>query len=148
MTNGSVTLPLYTGHLSEKVTVNLTLSCLYTIRRGSSPQPWFKFKVLFSRRGSKYELCKSISFIMKTKCRCSYNFLCPWIEWSGAYCFCPVCLFVCLSVCLFVCLSVVNFNLRYNFWTVRDRDFIFCMHTPVMMPFQMTSRSMTLWPWL
>ena len=59
----------------------------------------------------------------------------------GAYCFCPVCLFVCLSVCL----SVVNFNLRYNIWTVRDRDFIFGMHTPLMMPFQMTPRSMTLW---
>ena len=59
-----------------------------------------------------------------------------------------VCLFVCLSVCLFVCLSVVNFNLRYNFWTVRDRDFIFGIHTPLMMPFQMTPRSMTLWPWL
>ena len=26
-------------------------------------------------------------------------FLCPRIEWSGAYCFCPVCLSVCLSVC-------------------------------------------------
>ena len=59
----------------------------------------------------------------------------------GAYCFCPVCLFVCLSVCL----SVVNFNLRYNIWTVRDRDFMFGMHTPLMMPFQMTPRSMTLW---
>ena len=34
------------------------------------------------------------------------SFLCPRIEWSGAYCFCPVCLFVCLSVCLFVCLFV------------------------------------------
>ena len=53
-----------------------------------------------------------------------------------------------LSVCLFVCLSVVNFNLRYNFWTVSDRDFIFGMRTPLMMPFQMTPRSMTLWPWL
>ena len=40
-----------------------------------------------------------------------------------------VCLSVCLPVCLSVCLSVVNFNLRYNFWTVRDRDFIFGMHT-------------------
>ena len=40
-----------------------------------------------------------------------------------------------LSVCLFVCLSVVDFNLRYMFWTVRDRDFIFGMHTPQMMPF-------------
>ena len=55
---------------------------------------------------------------------------------------------VCLSVCLFVCLSVVNFNIRYNFWTVRGRDFIFCMHTSLMIPFQMTPRSMTLWPWL
>ena len=26
----------------------------------------------------------------------------------------------CLFVCLFVCLSVVNFNFRYNFWTLRD----------------------------
>ena len=55
---------------------------------------------------------------------------------------------VCLFVCLFVCLSVVNFNLGYNFRTVRDRDFIFGMHTPLMMPFQMTPSSMTLWPWL
>ena len=69
-------------------------------------------------------------------------------EWSmndvsndrGAYCFCPVCLFVCLSVCLFVCLSVVNFNLRYNFLTTRDRDFIFGMHTPVMKPFKLTPK--------
>ena len=68
----------------------------------------------------------------------AYLFMPP-IEWSGAYCFCPVC----LSVCLFVCLSVVNFNIRYNFWTVRGRDFIFGMHTPLMMPFQMTPRSMT-----
>ena len=44
----------------------------------------------------------------------------------------------CLSVCLFVCLSVVNFNLRYNFWTIRDSDFIFGMHTPLMTPFQVT----------
>ena len=44
-------------------------------------------------------------------------------------------------------LSVVNFNLRYNFWTIRDRDFIFGMHTPLMTPFQMTPRSMTLWPY-
>ena len=50
-------------------------------------------------------------------------------------------LFVCLSVCLFVGLSVVNFNLRYNFWTVRDRDFISGLHTPLMTPFQMTPRS-------
>ena len=53
-----------------------------------------------------------------------------------------------LSVCLFVWLSVVNFNLRYNFWTVRGRDFLFGMHTLLLMHFQMTPRSMTLWPWL
>ena len=57
-----------------------------------------------------------------------------------------ICLSVCLSVWSFVCLFVVNFNLRYNFWTVRDRNLIFSMHTQVMMPFQMTPRS--LWPWL
>ena len=62
----------------------------------------------------------------------------------GASCFCAVC----LSVCLFVCLSVVNFNLCYNFWTIRDREFIFGMHTPLMMFFQMKSRSITLSPWL
>ena len=31
----------------------------------------------------------------------------------------------CLFVCLFAILSVVNFNLRYNFWTMRNTDFIF-----------------------
>ena len=51
----------------------------------------------------------------------------------------------CLFVRLSVCLSVVN--LRYNFWTVRGTDFIFGMHTPLMMPFQMTPRSMTLLPY-
>ena len=49
-----------------------------------------------------------------------HNFLCPRIEWSGAYCFCPAC----LSVCLSVSLSVVNFNLRYNFWTVICNKFL------------------------
>ena len=33
------------------------------------------------------------------------------------------CLFDFLFFCLSVCLSVVNFNLPYNFGTVRDRDF-------------------------
>ena len=55
---------------------------------------------------------------------------------------------LCLSACLFVCLSVVNFNIGCNFWAVRDRDFIFGKHTPLIIPFQMTPRSMTLWPWL
>ena len=45
------------------------------------------------------------------------------------------------------CLFVVNFNLRYNFWALRHRDFIFGIHMPLMMLFQMTPRSMNLWPW-
>ena len=65
-------------------------------------------------------------------------FLCPRIKWSGHIVFV---MSVCLSV---VCLSVVNFNIRYNFWTARDRDFIYGMHTPLMTPFQMIPRSMTL----
>ena len=42
--------------------------------------------------------------------------------------------------CLSVCLCVANFNLCYNFSTIRDRDFIFGMHTPLMMPLQMTPK--------
>ena len=42
---------------------------------------------------------------------------------------------------LLVCLFVVNINIRYNFWNG--------MYTQLIMPFQMTPRSMsmTLWPW-
>ena len=63
-------------------------------------------------------------------------FLCPQIEWSGHIVFA-------LSVCLSVCCQLY---LRYNFWIARGRDFIFGMHTLLMTPFQMTSRSMTLTP--
>ena len=56
----------------------------------------------------------------------------PWIEWSRAYCFA-------LSVCLFV----INFNIRYNFWTVRDGNFIFGMYTLLMTPFPMAQGK---WP--
>ena len=63
-----------------------------------------------------------------------------WIEWSGDILFLS-----CLSQCLFVRMSVVNYNLWYNFWTVRDIDFISGMYTPLLMPFQVTQRSMTLW---
>ena len=38
--------------------------------------------------------------------------------------------FVCLFVCLFVCCQL----LHPNFWTIRDKVFIFCMHTPTTMP--------------
>ena len=61
-----------------------------------------------------------------------YGLFMPPDRMIGAYCFCLVCLFV----SMFVCLCVVNFDLRYNFWTVRDRDFIFGVHTPLMTSFQ------------
>ena len=50
----------------------------------------------------------------------------------------------CLFVYLFVACLSVNFNLCYNFNTVRDRDFIFGMHTTLKMSFQITPRLMTL----
>ena len=67
------------------------------------------------------------------------EFLCPrteWTWWMGAYCFV-------LSVCLFLCLSDVNFNLRFNFWTIKDRVFILGMRTPLMTPFKWYQRQ---WP--
>ena len=70
-------------------------------------------------------------------------YLCSRIEWSGAYCFWPVCLSVCLSVCL---LSTLTFAITFEL--KRGGDFIFSMHFPLMKPFQMTPRSMTSWPWL
>ena len=45
----------------------------------------------------------------------------------GAIFFCPV--------CLFVYLSVVKLYIHINFWTLGDKDFIFGMHTQLMMPF-------------
>ena len=41
-----------------------------------------------------------------------------------------------------------NYNLCLYFWTMKDRDFIFGLHTTLIKLFQMTSRLMTLWPWL
>ena len=82
------------------------------------------------------------TFFSLVSCLWSYIFYAPGSNDRG------ILFWSCPSVCPFVCLSVVNFNLRYNFWTARDRDFIFGMHTPLMKPFQMTARSMTLWPWL
>ena len=41
-------------------------------------------------------------------------------DWGHIVFVLSVCLFC--PICLFVCLSVVNFILRYNFWTVRDRS--------------------------
>ena len=51
-------------------------------------------------------------------CNCSetgHYILCPHIEWLGAYQFYPV------------SLSVVNFNLRYSFWTARERTYFACI---------------------
>ena len=47
--------------------------------------------------------------------------------------------------CLFgVFWSIVNMNIRYNFLTVGDKNFIFGMHTKLTMPFQRPPKSMTL----
>ena len=40
-------------------------------------------------------------------------------------------------------LSCLFVNICYNFWTARDRDYIFGIHSQLMTPFQMK----TLWPW-
>ena len=54
----------------------------------------------------------------------------------------------CLFVFLSVCLSVVNFKICYiyNVWTGRHMHFIFGIYTPLVMPFQMSSRWPRLWP--
>ena len=127
---------------------------------------WMGLFLHFARYmdGSLFALCSVYGWVSWAKCKKkthSYTALsqnCTYIPPIQFYFYAPVsndrgyivsvmsvCLFV---VCLFVCLSVVNFNLRYNFWTVRDGDFIYGMHTPLMTPFQMTPRSMTFWPWL
>ena len=49
------------------------------------------------------------------------------------------CILILILSCLFVCCQLL-----INFWTVRDRDFIFCMHIQIMIHIQMTPRSMTL----
>ena len=50
--------------------------------------------------------------------------------------------------CLFVCLFVWHCQLYHSLllWSVRNRGFIFGMHTQIMTPFQMTPRSITQWP--
>ena len=51
---------------------------------------------------------------------------------------------------LFVFLPLISLSMHYNFFTLRlrERNFIFCMHTPLIMLFLMTPRSTILWPWL
>ena len=65
------------------------------------------------------------------------NFLCPGMEFGGIYFF----------ICLCVCCKKNPFNLHHNFWTVRDRDFIFGIYTQLMKPFHLTPMSMTSWHW-
>ena len=109
-------------------------------------EPWWSYlwKLFLLVKGPIYTWKSQLLVSWKTNTRkllqeLALLLLCHRIKWSGAYCFCPVCLFVCL-------LSTLT-------WTVRDttapsRDFKFGMHTHLMMPFQMTARPMTLWPWL
>ena len=52
-----------------------------------------------------------------------------------------------LPVYLPVCLWKKTFYLGHNFGTLRERDLIFGMHTHLIKPNQMTSRSMILWHW-
>ena len=58
-----------------------------------------------------------------------------------AFSFCPVS--VCDKMCAIVC-GKKKINLGHNFLTVRDKNFIFGMHTRVIKHFQMKPRSMTL----
>ena len=121
------------------------------LKVGTKPKTYFKNILFYIFYCHTCSLCR-VELVVQFPARGSTQaLLCLFMSpdrMIGAYCFCSVCLFVCLSVFLFVCPSVVNFNLRFYFWTVRDRDFIFGMHTPLMMSLQITPRSMTLWPWL
>ena len=38
--------------------------------------------------------------------------------------------------CLSACLSVVNFILHHNYWTMKDRDVIVCLNSPLIKPTQ------------
>ena len=116
---------------------NITPANLHNVLRGPS---WLCQYSSFMLLGSNDWDITFLSCLIICLFMLEVQFLCPRIEWLGAYCFCPV--------CLFVCLPVVNFNIRYNFWAVRDRSFICGMHTQLMMPFQMSLRSMNLWTWL
>ena len=59
------------------------------------------------------------------------------------------CLVVVLPFCMCVSVAKIkHFYLGHNFWTVRDRDFRFVMHTQLMKSFQMATRSLTLWSWM
>ena len=61
--------------------------------------------------------------------------LCPWVGWSGSYCF-----------VLSLYLPVLNFSFPFynNLWTVRTREFIYGIYTLTQIPFRMLPRSVTL----
>ena len=59
-----------------------------------------------------------------------FSFIMPLEYNSRASSFCPVCLWL-NNVTLW---QKKNFNLGHNFWTVRDKDFVFDMHTLQMKP--------------
>ena len=72
--------------------------------KGTDRDLWYTCIVVYSSMLSVCNYCKSY-----------FDLFCPWIQWSGAYCICPVCLFVCLSVCLFVCLlSTLTFAIIFE----------------------------------
>ena len=124
----------------------MTAIIIYMLYKKSSVWPNFvrSDKIL----NSVTPMCgKTLEYLDSTDVRFHYSFFMPPDRMIGGILFLS-CLSVCLFVCLFVCLSVVNFNIRYNFWTVKDRDFIFGMHTctPLMMPFQMTPTHQVQWP--
>ena len=55
-------------------------------------------------------------------------------------------LLICLSVCGCV-FQWSKYYLGHNLWTIRDKGFIYAMHTQQIKPFQITPGSMTLWHW-
>ena len=49
-----------------------------------------------------------------------------------------------MLVCQSVNQAIVNFNIRYNFWVVRDSDFILGMQTSLLMSLTKVNVIMTL----
>ena len=102
---------------------------LYVIQKVMGPLPAEQMNMFFTNpRFSGLKVCFALSRIEVSimffkKHPWDSFFLCPGIE-SLAH----------VVFVLSAFLSVVNFNVRYNFWIVRDRDFIFGLHTQLMMP--------------
>ena len=99
---------------------------------------WFMRENLIS----KWQIGKEIPILFSATIFWIYRPLyAPGKEFGG------ICFLSCLSVGDSVICGKKTFNLGHNFWTLRNTSFIFGMHTQLMKPFQMTPRSMALWPW-